>query len=166
MNDDLRSVRQTRPTPITGWAGSTEGQAVLDTILTRARTDIPRHKAKPRYRRLIAIATGALLASGAGGVAVAGGLPFSDGDPSGGMCARTLSAEADLSQPAGTFDPANPAKACADSWQQMWADTPKPTGFVACYHPGATAGGSVIYPASRNVDAATACASIGTRPIT
>ena len=115
--------------------------------------------------RVYAIAAGFVLATGAGGVAVAGGLPFSDSDPSGGMCARTLSAEADLSQPIGTFDPANPAKACADSWQQMWDDTPKPAGFVACYHPGADAGGSVIYPAAKGTTAATACALIGSKPI-
>ncbi|WIM95185.1 hypothetical protein ACTOB_007259 [Actinoplanes oblitus] len=115
---------------------------------------------------MFAVAAGFVLAAGAGGVAVANGLPFSDSDPSGGMCARTLSAEADLSQPVGEFDPANPAKACADSWQQMWPDTPKPAGFVACHHPGATAGGSVIYPAAKDADPATACASIGSKPIT
>ena len=116
-------------------------------------------------RRAFAIAAGFVLATGVGGVAVAGGLPFSDSDPSGGMCARTLSAEADLSQPGGKFDPADPAKACADSWQQMWNDTPKPAGFVACYHPGADAGGSVIYPAAKDTTTATACASIGSKPI-
>jgi hypothetical protein len=116
-------------------------------------------------RRAFAVAAGFVLAAGVGGVAVASGLPFSDSDPSGGMCARTLSAEADLSQPVGEFDPANPAKACADGWQQMWDGTPEPASFVACYHPGATAGGSVIYPAGKGADAATACASIGSKPI-
>jgi hypothetical protein len=166
VNDELRSVRQTRPTPITGWADSAEGRAVLDTILAQARAETPRPQARRRHVRLVAIAAGALLAAGAGGVAVATGLPFSDGDPSGGMCARTLSADADLSRPTGTFDPADPAKACADSWRQMWGDTPQPASFVACYHPGATAGGSVIYPVGEDIDVATACTSIGSKPIT
>ncbi|MEV4281675.1 hypothetical protein [Actinoplanes xinjiangensis] len=133
----------------------------------------PEHNSPSRFvvkgtrtrRRALAVAAGFLLAAGAGGVAIAGGLPFSDSDPSGGMCARTLSAEADLSQPIVKFDPASPAKACADSWQQMWNDTPEPASFVACYHPGATAGGSVIYPAAKDIDAATACVSIGSKPI-
>ncbi|WP_127503617.1 hypothetical protein [Actinoplanes solisilvae] len=117
-------------------------------------------------RRVLAVVGGLVLAGGVGGVAMAGGLPFSDGDPSGGMCARTLSADADLSEPAGDFNPADPAKACADGWTVMWGDAgPKPAKFVACEHPGAGAGGSVVYPAAAGADAKTACASIGAVPI-
>ncbi|WP_127503615.1 hypothetical protein [Actinoplanes solisilvae] len=162
MNDDLRRVSRARPPEIQGWAASDEGRAVLDGVLRETRRPSP----AKRRNRIFAIVAGAVLATGAGGVAVANGLPFSDGDPSGGMCARTLSADADLSQPNEKFDPADPAKACAESWTVMFGDgTPRPASFVACRHPGEDAGGSVIYPAERFADAAAACASIGSRPI-
>ncbi|AEV86489.1 hypothetical protein ACWT_5472 [Actinoplanes sp. SE50] len=167
MNDELREVRRTRPAPVEGWADSAEGRELFDTVLTHTRAEpVPRTSRRHR-RRALTIGAALLLAVGAGGgVAVATGVPFSPGDTSGGMCARTLSAQADLSPPKGAFDPGDPAKACADSWHQMWGDgTPKPARFVACRHPGKDAGGSVVYPAGRFADATSACASIGAEPI-
>ncbi|AEV86491.1 hypothetical protein ACWT_5474 [Actinoplanes sp. SE50] len=127
----------------------------------------PKHPHSRHRRRMFAVVAGIAVAVGVGGgVAMASGVPFAKSDTSGGMCARTLSAQADLSEPTGGFDPKHPSRACAQGWHQMWGDgTPVPARFVACYHPGANAGGSVIYPADRFADAAAACASIGSTAI-
>ena len=83
MNDDLHAVRRTRPTPVTGWADSADGRAVLDTVRTRIRTEQNTPAAHPRRRRrMLTVAAGVALTAGAGGIAIAGGLPFSTADPS------------------------------------------------------------------------------------
>jgi hypothetical protein len=132
--------------------------------------EVPRR----RRRRLVLVAgAGVVVALGLTG-AVVGRLPFvpGPGDSQGGMCARTLSAHADLSQlPAGErFDPHDPAAACARHWDAMWGGhgTPRPQRFAACYHPtsdGRKDGGAVVFPADGYPDPAAACAAIGFLPI-
>ena len=127
-----------------------------------------------RRRRRLALLVGAGVVLGLTGAGLAGQLPFVPvpGATQGGMCARTLSAQADLSTlPAGQrFDPHDPAAACARNWDAMWGGdgTPRPQRFAACYHrasDGRAKGGAVVFPADGYPDAAAACAAIGFIPV-
>jgi hypothetical protein len=169
----MEAIRELRPEGAEGWAGSTEGQAVLRDVLGRAE-----RRAVVRRPSRAVVAGGALFALlvGGGAVAAAGGMPWGD-KGQGLMCARTLSAQADLSElpPKATkdFDARHPGTGCAAGWKSMWQglqSTPVPTSFAACYHPNAQGdatdpgsggrGGPVIYPAE-GLSPAAACARIG-----
>jgi hypothetical protein len=187
---DLAAIRALRPDAdgTDGWAASADGRAVLRDILRR--TEQPPATAGSRKRRrlvLVGAVTAALL-GGAGATAVATLGPW-DEHGRNVMCARTLSAEADLSQlPLKTeFDPRAAARSCAAAWDRMWNQsapgaervTPKPTRFATCYHPNAQPdhgessdtdgrdllGGPVIYPADGHPTEEAACAAIGSRPV-
>ncbi|KDN81475.1 hypothetical protein [Kitasatospora cheerisanensis] len=111
---------------------------------------------------------------------MAGGLPWNEHGRT-AMCARTLARDADLAEVSTTddFDPRDPGASCARQWTHMWGpDSPVPTSFTACYHPGADVpdpdggyhrdphapGGPVIYPAD-GLPPTQACARIGAKPI-
>ena len=189
---DLAAVRALRPTGdgTEGWAASEDGQAVLREILRR--TEQPPATAGSGRRRhmfLVGAVTAALL-GGATTAAVATFGPW-DEDGRNVMCARTLSAEADLSQlplkAMKDFDPQDAARSCAAAWDRMWnrpaqgtvPQTPKPARFAACYFPKAQPdsgessatdgheelGGPVIYPADGYPTKRAACAAIGSRPV-
>ncbi|WNM34712.1 hypothetical protein RKE30_32255 [Streptomyces sp. Li-HN-5-11] len=187
---DLVAIRALRPDAdgTGGWAKSADGQAVLRDILRRTEQP-PAAVGSGKRRRLVLVgaATAALLA-GATATAVATLGPWEE-DGRNVMCARTLSADADLSQlPLKTkFDPRAAARSCAAAWQRMWGesaagtgpDTPRPTRFVACYLPHAqpdhgessdtdgqgALGAPVIYPADGRPTEKAACAAIGSRPV-
>jgi hypothetical protein len=173
----MQAVRELRPPGAAGWSASAEGRETLRGVLRRA------HAGEPRKRPSRALVTaGALVAvlAGGGAMATAGGLPW-DEPGRVAMCARTLSAEADLAEVAtdGEFDPRAPGKACVRQWTRMWGTfEPVPRSFTACFHPGANVpdgngghrsdphapGGPVIYPAD-GLGPAEACARIGARPV-
>lgn len=126
-------------------------------------------RGRRRRVRLALLAGAGVVTVGLTGAGLAGQLPFVPGPLAGqgGMCARTLSAEADLSQlPEGErFDPRNPAAACSTYWDRMWDDgTPRPKSFAACYHrtsDGNPKGGAVVFPADGYPSAEAACTAIG-----
>jgi hypothetical protein len=166
MNDELQAVRQTRPDPIQGWAASIEGQLVFDEVLARTRAEAPTVPARPRHRRTALIGVTAAGIVGATGLAAAAGLlPFAgDGNSKGyGMCASTLSATADMSEPTVKFDPADPGAACAAGWEEMNTGQPQPHSFAACFLPKGN--GPVVFPADGYASAAEACAAIKARPV-
>ncbi|KND41837.1 hypothetical protein [Streptomyces stelliscabiei] len=184
---DLVAIRALRPDD-EEWATSADGRAALRDILRRTEQP-PAPVGLRRRRRLVLVgaATAALLA-GATATAVATLGPW-DEKGRNVMCARTLSAEADLSQlPLKTkFDPRDAARSCAAAWKRMWGEsaagtgpgTAKPTRLVACYHPNAqpdngessdtgapgALGAPVIYPADGHPTDEAACAAIGSRPV-
>lgn len=185
---DLAAVRALRPDGdgTDGWAASADGRAVLRDILRRTeQPPAPVRSGKRRRLVLVGAATFALL-GGATATAVATLGPWGEGGRD-VMCARTLSAEADLSQlPSKVrFDPRDAARSCAAGWDRMWnrpADgpgpvTPRPTRFAACYQPDAqpdhgdysdtqgALGAPVIYPADGYPTPKAACAAIGSRPV-
>jgi hypothetical protein len=181
---DLVAIRALRP-DVDDWAASGDGQAVLRDILRR--TGQPPAAVGSRKRRrlvLVGAATVALFA-GASATSVATLGPWGEKGRD-LMCARTLSAEADLSQPPLKirFDPQNATRSCAAAWQQMWGESavgtephsPRPSRFVACYHPNAQPdhgessdtsglGGPVVYPADGHPTKEAACAAIGSKPV-
>ncbi|MFE9298438.1 hypothetical protein [Streptomyces niveus] len=182
MSNDpvLNAVQQLRPQEeAEGWSRSSQGQHVLESVLSRAQGAALRRRPSRTM-----VTAGALLAlvAGGGAMAAAGGLPWNQpGSGGSAMCARTLSREADLAEVATTkdFDPRDPGASCARGWTDMWGTAePVPASFTACFHPGAQVptskegyrydpnapGGPVIYPAD-GLRPEQACARIGAKPI-
>ncbi len=172
MSEELDAVRRCRPEPVRGWAASGQGRAVLGVVLAQQRSGAGARRGWSRERLAVLAGAGAVTL-GLAGAGLAGQLPFVPGPQSGrgGVCARTLSAEADLSTlPHGErFDPHDPAAACAANWYRMWGDeTPKPGRFAACYHrrsDGGLRGAAVVFPAEGYADPVAACNAIGFLPI-
>ncbi|MFF3563686.1 hypothetical protein ACFYXS_26920 [Streptomyces sp. NPDC002574] len=180
---EIAAVRAMRPDDGTdGWATSPEGRHVLEEVLRRTEVPPPTGGSRSRRRLLLVAGVAAAVFAGVSTAAVATLGPWGkDGDRV--MCAHTLAAEADLSEPPTEvmkdFDPQDPARSCAAGWNQMWQGTPQPARFTACYHPlarpdrGAAAdsarrprlGGPVIYPADGYATDRAACAAIGSQPV-
>src|SRR3954451_12190980 len=99
LDSDLAAVRSVRPDSdrLDGWAASDDGRAVLRDILRR--TAEPHAPAGSGRRRRLVLVSGAVavLLGGATTAAVATLGPWGDHGRN-VMCARTLSAEADLSE--------------------------------------------------------------------
>ncbi len=185
---DLAAVRAVRPNSdrLDGWAASDDGRAVLRDILRR--TAEPHAPAGSGRRRRLVLIGGAVavLLGGATTAAVATLGPWGD-DGRNVMCARTLSAEADLSdlplKVRKEFDPHQAARSCAASWDHLWQGVEpgasRPVRFAACYYPKAqpdrgapsdsagreSLGGPVIYPADGYPTETAACAAIGSKPV-
>lgn len=188
---DLAAVRAVRPDGVDGdgtdgWAASAEGRAVLRDILRRTAEPHATEGFGRRRRLLMVGVAAAALFGGVTTAAVATLGPWGD-DGRNLTCARTLSAEADLTdlplKARKGFDSQNAARYCAASWDHLWQDmephSAKPTRFAACYHPNAqperggssdsagreALGGPVIYPADGYPTDTAACAAIGSKPV-
>ena len=185
---DLAAVRAVRPDgdSVDGWAASADGRAVLRDILRRTAEPHATGGSGRRRRLLLVGGAAAALLGGVTTAAVATLGPWGD-DGRNVMCARTLSAEADLSdlplKVRKGFDPHDAARSCAASWDHLWQGMEprpsQPTRFAACYHPNAqpdrggssgspareALGGPVIYPADGYPTETAACAAIGSEPV-
>ncbi|MFJ4844922.1 MULTISPECIES: hypothetical protein [unclassified Streptomyces] len=174
---DLAAVRAVRPDDGTdGWAESAAGRRVLHDVLRRAAEE-PSPARGPRSRRRLFLVAGvaAALLGGASTAAVATLGPWGQ-DGTRVMCARTLTAEADLSEPPPgfekDFDPHDPTRTCAAAWGTMWQGRPQPARFAACWFPisppapgGRVRGAPVVYPADGYPTDRAACAAIGSTPV-
>ncbi|MEU1623431.1 hypothetical protein ABZ479_39850 [Streptomyces sp. NPDC005722] len=134
---------------------------------------------RPARRRRLFVVAGITAALCAGGITAAAvvtsGARAEDGNRA--MCAHTLTAGADLSEPpvevTKDFDVQDATRTCAATWLQMWQGTPQPARFAACYLPNAQAdrgvssgsGAPVVYPADGFPTDEAACASIGSKPV-
>ena len=188
---DLAAVRAVRPAGdgtdgTDGWAASADGRAVLRDILRRTAEPHATAGSGRRRRLLLVGGAAAVLLGGATTAAVATLGPWGD-DGRNVMCARTLSAEADLSdlplKVRKGFDPHDAARSCAAAWDHLWQGMEprpvQPARFAACYYPNAqpdhgrssdstgrqALGGPVIYPADGYPTETAACAAIGSKPV-
>lgn len=180
---DLAAVRAVRPDDGTdGWAASAAGRSVLHDILRRTEEPSPTDRSRRRRRLFLVGGVAAVLFGGATTAAVATLGPWGE-DGNRFMCARTLTVEADLSEPPSEvtkdFDPHDPTRSCAAGWGQMWQGRPQPARFAACYLPipqpdrgtssGSTRhggfGAPVVYPADGYPTDQAACAAIGSKPV-
>ncbi|MFF7211840.1 hypothetical protein ACFZAU_15120 [Streptomyces sp. NPDC008238] len=130
---------------------------------------------------MVAGITAALCAGITTAAVVTSGAQAEDGNRA--MCAHTLTAGADLSEPpvevTKDFDVQDATRTCAATWLQMWQGTPQPARFAACYLPNAQTdrgvssgsdgrarfGAPVVYPADGFPTDEAACASIGSKPV-
>ncbi|MFD3456716.1 hypothetical protein ACFWVC_31640 [Streptomyces sp. NPDC058691] len=181
---DLAAVRAVRPDDdgTDGWAASAAGRRVLHEILRRTEEPPATGRARSRRRLFLVAGVAAALFGGVSTAAVATLGPWGE-DGNRVMCARTLAAEADLSElPSEAkkdFDPQDAARSCATAWNRMWQGSPQPARFAACYHPiagpdhgessgtdgRARLGGPVVYPADGYPTDEAACAAIDSRPV-
>ncbi|MFI5494808.1 hypothetical protein [Actinoplanes sp. NPDC051859] len=161
MNID-HLISSSRPAESSGWSQTTEGNAVLTTILDRSRESEAGRRRLPRKRLIVGMAVAVVLGSTGAATAYAIiGEPPAKWRANGQVaCGDELSASSSLAifkVPARM----NALDACRAYWRDE-AKKPAPEPLIACvFAKGGEGGGMAVLPGRKGSTAEKDCNSIG-----